>query len=49
MLADPELQKKFEGYGCVATASSPQELGTIVANEVPKWAELVKSGRIVTQ
>lgn len=49
VLADPELQKKFAGYGCVATASSPQELGAMIANEVPKWAELVKSGRIVTQ
>ena len=49
VLADPDLQKKFVGYGCVATASTPQELGTMIANEVPKWAELVKSGRIVTQ
>lgn len=49
VLADPELQMKFVGCGCVATASSPQELGTMIANEVPKWAELVASGRIVTQ
>src|SRR5882724_11529075 len=49
VLADPAIQQKFVGYGCVATASTPQELGRMIANEVPKWADLVKSGRIVTQ
>lgn len=49
VLADPAIQHKFVGYGCVATASTPQELGALIANEVPKWTDLVKSGRIVTQ
>ena len=49
VLKDPELQKKFVGYGCVATPSTPQAFGTMIAAEVPKWAELVKSGRIATQ
>lgn len=49
VLKDPELQKKFVGYGCVATPSTPQAFGTMIAAEVPKWAGLVKSGRITTQ
>ncbi len=49
VLAEAAIQQKFVGYGCVATASTPQELGALIANEIPKWADLVKSGRIVTQ
>ena len=49
VLADPAIQQKFVGYGCVATASTPQEFGAMIASEVPKWADLVKSGRIATQ
>jgi tripartite-type tricarboxylate transporter receptor subunit TctC len=49
VLSDPGIQQKFVGYGCVATASTPQEFATLIANEVPRWADLVKSGRIVTQ
>ena len=46
VLGQPEIQKKFLGYGCIATGSTPQEFAAIINAEVPKWAELVKSGRV---
>ena len=49
VLADPELQKKFLGYGCIATASTPQEFGAMIAAEIPKWKSVVESQKITAQ
>jgi tripartite-type tricarboxylate transporter receptor subunit TctC len=49
VLANPEIQKKFLGYGCIATASTPQEFGAMIAGEVPKWKSVVESAKITTQ
>ena len=49
VLANPELQQKFVGYGCVATASTPQEFAAMIAAEVPKWKGVVESAKITTQ
>ena len=49
VLADPEIQKKFMGYGCIATASTPQEFGAMIAAEIPKWKDVVESARITVQ
>jgi len=49
VLADPELQKKFVGYGCIATASTPQEFAAMISAEVPKWKSVVETAKITTQ
>ena len=49
VLADPEIQRKFMGYGSIATASTPQELAAMIGAEVPKWKGVVESAKITTQ
>lgn len=49
VLAQPEIQKKFVGYGCIATASTPQEFSALINAEVPKWANLINSGRVTAK
>lgn len=49
VLAQPEIQKKFVGYGCIATASTPQEFAAMIAAEVPKWKSIVETAKITTQ
>ena len=49
VLADPELQKKFVGYGCIATASTPQAFAAMIAAEVPKWKSVVETAKISAQ
>ena len=49
VLASPELQQKFVGYGCIATASTPQEFAAMISAEVPKWKGVVESAKITTQ
>ena len=49
VLADPEIQRKFMGYGCIATASTPQEFAAMIGAEVPKWKSVVETAKITTQ
>jgi len=49
VLANPELQQKFVGYGCIATASTPQEFAAMIRAEVPKWKGVVETAKITTQ
>ncbi|MCA0248987.1 MAG: tripartite tricarboxylate transporter substrate binding protein [Proteobacteria bacterium] len=49
VLADPQIQQKFVGYGCIATASTPQEFAAMIAAEVPKWKSIVATTKITTQ
>jgi tripartite-type tricarboxylate transporter receptor subunit TctC len=49
ILANPELQQKFVGYGCIATASTPQEFAAMIRAEVPKWKDVVETAKITTQ
>ena len=49
VLADPQIQQKFVGYGCIATASTPQEFSAMIAAEVPKWKSIVETAKITTQ
>jgi len=48
VLADAEIQKKFMGYGCIATASTPQQFAAVIAGEVPKWKSIVEIAKIAT-
>lgn len=49
VLANPELQQKFKGYGCIATPSTPQEFAGLIGAEVPKWKDVVETAKITTQ
>jgi len=49
VLANPELQKKFVSFGCVATPSTPQEFAALIGAEVPKWKSVVETQKITTQ
>jgi len=49
VLANPQLQQKFVGYGCIATASTPQEFAAMIGAEVPKWKGIVETAKITTQ
>lgn len=49
VLANPELQRKFVGYGGVATASTPQEFAEMIKAEVPKWKSVIETAKITTQ
>ena len=49
VLAAPELQQKFVGYGGIATASTPQEFADMINAEVPKWKSVVETAKITTQ
>ncbi len=49
VLAQPDIQQKFMGYGCIATASTPQEFAAMIAAEVPKWKSIVETAKITTQ
>jgi tripartite-type tricarboxylate transporter receptor subunit TctC len=49
VLANPELQQKFVGFGCIATPSTPQEFANMIGAEVPKWKSVVETQKITTQ
>jgi len=45
-LAAPDLQENFAKQGATPTPSSPQELGAQIAEEVKRWAGVVKDSGI---
>jgi tripartite-type tricarboxylate transporter receptor subunit TctC len=49
VLARPEIQARFHGYGAAARGSSPEELAKLIAEEVPKWRSTVESAQITAQ
>ncbi|MFZ5779501.1 MAG: Bug family tripartite tricarboxylate transporter substrate binding protein [Pseudomonadota bacterium] len=49
VLAQADVQKKFLGYGCIATASTPEEFAALIGAEVPKWKGVVEAASITTQ
>jgi len=49
VVAQADIQQRFVGYGCVATASTPAQLGTLIAAEVPRWRTIVDVARIRAQ
>jgi tripartite-type tricarboxylate transporter receptor subunit TctC len=49
VLGRADIRKRFEGYGCFAVASSPQELGSLIGNEVPKWRTTIEAAGIRAQ
>jgi len=45
-LRDPAVAPKLEDQGVVMRISSPEEFGTFLANEVQRWAKVVKENHI---
>ena len=44
-----EAQASLLKLSAITQPGSPQDFAAFIADQAPKWAELVKSGRIVTQ
>lgn len=49
VLEQPDIRKRFEGYGCTATASSPEAFGEMIGQEVPKWRTTIEAAGIRPQ
>jgi tripartite-type tricarboxylate transporter receptor subunit TctC len=45
-LADPEMQKKLAEQGIVAVGSTPEEFRAFVADEIARWAKVIKDADI---
>jgi len=46
VLADPEMQKKFAALGLDIIGSTPEETRAAIANDIPKWAKVIKDANI---
>jgi tripartite-type tricarboxylate transporter receptor subunit TctC len=45
-LALPDLQARFQNFGVIAKGSTPRQLGDLIADEVPRWTQVVREGGI---
>ncbi len=45
-LALPDVQSRFTSFGVVATHSTPKRLADLIADEVPRWAQVVREAGI---
>lgn len=48
VLADPEMQKKFNAMGLDLVGSTPEETRAAIAADIPKWAKVIKDANIKT-
>jgi tripartite-type tricarboxylate transporter receptor subunit TctC len=46
VLATSDVRQRFDAQGVVASGSTPEELGAILAAEVEKWAKVIKAAGI---
>ncbi len=44
-LKEPEVKNKLTEMGMVIVGGSPSELAALMANEIPRWAELIKKSQ----
>lgn len=45
-LALPDLQERFQNFGVIAKSSTPKALGDLIADEVPRWTQVVRDAAI---
>ncbi len=45
-LADPEIIKRIEGHGADVEASTPEQLGELVKNDLQKWKTVVQRAKL---
>ena len=43
VLASPELQERLAGQGAEVSASTPEQLATLLKNDIERWAKIVKA------
>lgn len=48
VLADPEMEKKFTAMGLDLVGNTPEETRAAIANDIPKWAKVIKDANIKT-
>jgi tripartite-type tricarboxylate transporter receptor subunit TctC len=46
VLADPEMQAKFAAIGLEVVGSTAEETRAAIANDIPKWAKVIKDANI---
>jgi tripartite-type tricarboxylate transporter receptor subunit TctC len=46
VLADPEMKPKFATLGLDIVGSTPEETRAAIANDIPKWAKVIKDANI---
>lgn len=46
LLRSPEIVANFQSQGLVAAGGTPQELGTLIAGELARWAKVVSAAKI---
>jgi tripartite-type tricarboxylate transporter receptor subunit TctC len=46
VLATPEIKTRFEQAGALAASSTPEQLGTRIADEYASWAAVIKDAGI---
>ncbi len=42
----PELQARFQNFGVIAKGSTPKALGDLIADEIPRWTQVVREAAI---
>jgi tripartite-type tricarboxylate transporter receptor subunit TctC len=45
-LADPKMKVRLEDLGSTPLARSPHDFGMLIADEIKKWAEVIKFANI---
>jgi tripartite-type tricarboxylate transporter receptor subunit TctC len=45
-LADPKLKARLANLGSSVLAGSPTEFGKLIAEDIEKWAKVIKFARI---
>jgi len=45
-LALPDLQARFQNFGVIAKGSTPKALGDLIADEIPRWTQVVREAAI---
>lgn len=48
-LSQPETAAKMSGEGAVPSGSTPEEFGTLIRNEIARWAKVVKATGAVAE
>jgi tripartite-type tricarboxylate transporter receptor subunit TctC len=46
VLATPDIKTRFEQAGALAASSTPEQLGTRIADEYASWAAVIKDAGI---
>ncbi|MDX3906424.1 MAG: tripartite tricarboxylate transporter substrate binding protein [Pigmentiphaga sp.] len=46
LLRSPDVIANFQGQGLVATGGTPEELGSLIAGELARWAKVVDAAKI---